>query len=553
MKFLTTKRNKYFKKMKQHPCKKNTDQYRETKRRLQKESRKAYWQYLENIICYDESMETAQKQNKFWNYIRNTKKDSSGVAPLRSDGLLVDDTKEKAEILNRQYFSVFTPENTDEQLPPLNDNFQSMPEIKVTILGTEKLLKNLDPTKATGPDQIPARILKQFAAEFAPHLTTIFNTSITKGEVPTDWRQANVIPIYEKGEKYLASNYRPVSLTCICCKLLEHIVVSNILKHLDLHSILVDCQHGFRAKRSCETQLLTLSHELLSNLHSSIQTDMIILDFSKAFDKVPHKKLLWKLNNYGIRGNTWKWISAFLSNRMQQVALDGEVSGQLPVVSGVPQRSVLGPLLFLIFINDLPVAVTSKTILFADDCILYRQIYNHDDSITLQQDLDSLAAWEKMWGMQFHPEKCISLSVTRSQKPFHTSYILKGHTLESVTTAKYLGITISKDMNWDTHINNITSKANKIIGFLRRNLPIQNTETKTLAYKSMVRSNLEYCASVWSPRTEKLKSKLEQVQRRGARYVTNRYHNTSSVSAMLNHLQLPTLEHRRNLNRITML
>ena len=119
----------------------------------------------------------------------------------RSDGLLVDDTKEKAEILNRQYFSVFTPENTDEQLPPLNDNFQSMPEIKVTILGTEKLLKNLDPTKATGPDQIPARILKQFAAEFAPHLTTIFNTSITKGEVPTDWRQANVIPIFKKRGK----------------------------------------------------------------------------------------------------------------------------------------------------------------------------------------------------------------------------------------------------------------------------------------------------------------------------------------------------------------
>jgi hypothetical protein len=124
-------------------------------------------------------------------------------------------------------------------------------------------------------------------------------------------------------------------------------------------------------------------------------------------------------------------------------------------------------------------------------------------------------------------KKWISLSVIRSQTQFHTSYILKGHTLESVTTAKYLSITISKDMNWDTRINNITSKANKIIGFLRRNLPIQNTETKTLAYKSMVRSNLEYCTSVWSPHTEKLKSKLE---RRAARYVTNRYHNTSSVS-----------------------
>jgi hypothetical protein len=385
-----------------------------------------------------------------------------------------------------------------------------MPEIKITILGSEKLLKNLDPTKATGPDKIPAPILKQFGAEFAPHLATIFNTSITKGEVPTDWRQANVIPIFEKGERYLASNNRPVSPPRICCKRLEHIVVSNILKHLDLHNILVDCQHGFRAKRSCEIQLLTLSHELLSNLHSSIQTDLIIPEFSKAFDNVPHKKLLWKLNNCGIRGNTWKWVSAFLSNRMQQVTLDGEVSGQLPVVSGVHQGSVLAPLLFLIFINDLPVAVTSKTRLFADDCILYIQIYNHDDSITLQQDMDNLAAWEKMWVCSSIQKKCISLSVTRSKTPFHTSYILKGHTLESITTAKYLGIALSKDMNWDTHINNIISKANKIIGFLRRNLPIQNTEIKTLAYKSMVRSNLEYCANVWSPHTENLKSKLEQ-------------------------------------------
>lgn len=428
-----------------------------------------------------------------------------------------------------------------------------MLEIHVKVEGIEKLLKNLDPSKATGPDQIPARILKQFATEFAPHLTTIFNVSLSKGDVPEDWRHANVIPIFKKGDKYLASNYRPVSLTCICCKLLEHIVVTNILKHLDHYNILVDCQHGFRSKRSCETQLLTLSHELLNNLHSGVQTDMIILDFSKAFDKVPHKKLLRKLDNYGIRGNTWNWVSAFLSNRMQQVALDGEVSSQLPVVSGVPQGSVLGPLLFLIFINDLPASVTSKTRLFADDCILYRPILKQEDTVTLQNDLNNLAEWEKMWGMQFHPEKCNSLTVTRSQSTYKTSYILKGHTLESVETAKYLGVTISHDMNWDKHIHNITAKANKILGFLRRNLQIKNEDTKSLAYKSMVRSNLEYCASVWSPHTEKLKGKIEQVQRRAARYVTNNYRNTSSVTAMLNHLQWPTLENRRNISRVTML
>jgi hypothetical protein len=289
--------------MNQHRNTKTIQQYKDTKQRFQKETRRVYWNYLENIICYDENSEKVQKQNKFWNYIRNTKKDSSGVAPLRQEEMLIDDTRQKAEILNKQYHSVFTPECENEELPSLTDNYSSMPEITVTANGTEKLLSKLDPSKATGPKEISSRILKQYAHEFAPLLTTIFNTSLSRGEVhvPTDWRQANLILIFKKGEKYLASNYRPVSLICICCKLLEHIVVSNMLKHLDQHNILVDCQHGFRSKRSCETQLLTLSHELLNNLHTGKQTDLIILDFSKTFDKVPHKKLLRKLDNYGIR------------------------------------------------------------------------------------------------------------------------------------------------------------------------------------------------------------------------------------------------------------
>ena len=427
-----------------------------------------------------------------------------------------------------------------------------MQNIHITTKGTEKLLNNLDTSKATGPDQISARILKQYSTQLAPHLTYIFNKSLERGAVPTDWRRANVIPIFKKGDKYLASNYRPVSLTCICCKLLEHIVVSNILNHLDTFQILVDCQHGFRAKRSCETQLITLTHELTQNLHSNIQTDLIILDFSKAFDKVPHQKLLRKLDNYGIRGTTLGWVSAFLKDRVQQVILDGEASGQMPVVSGVPQGSVLGPLLFLIFINDLPKSVSSKTRLFADDCILYRQIKHTDDCLTLQHDLNNLAHWETTWGMQFHPQKCNSLSITRSRHPHKYSYNLKGHTLETVDTAKYLGITISHNMSWEPHINNITTKANKILGFLKRNLQIKNEDTKSQAYKSLVRSNLEYCSTVWSPHTQKHKDKLEMIQRRAARYVTHRYHNTSSVTDMLNHLNWPTLENRRNTHRLTM-
>ena len=179
-------------------------------------------------------------------------------------------------------------------------------------------------------------------------------------------------------------NYRPVSLTCICCKTLEHIIVSNINKHLAFESILADCQHGFRSQRSCETQLVQFFHDLVSNLDRALnrnhrQTVVIIMNFAKAFDKVPHRRLLYKLDYYGIRGSTHKWITSWLSGRFQKVVLDGLASDPVPVLSGVPQGSVLGPVLFLIFINDLPENIRSSIRLFADDCVLYRNIESPTD------------------------------------------------------------------------------------------------------------------------------------------------------------------------------
>ena len=230
-------------------------------------------------------------------------------------------------------------------------------------------------------------------------MTFIFQLSLDTGNIPDDWREENMVALFKKGDRHQASNYRPVSLTSVSCKILEHVIHSQIIDHFDRWNILTDKQHGFRRRRSCESQLIITIDALAKSLAKGEQVDVILLDFSKAFDKVPHHRLLHKLDYYGVRGNTWKWVQDFLSKRMQKVVLDGVTSSCADVISGVPQGTVMGPLLFLTFINDLPEHTTSDVRLFADDCLLYRHIRNDEDAAALQKDLTSLQQWEEAWQM----------------------------------------------------------------------------------------------------------------------------------------------------------
>ena len=369
-------------------------------------------------------------------------------------------------------------------------------------------------------------------------------TSLRENGILKTDSNAYVSPVFKKGEKYDAANYRPASLTCICCKTLEHTLVSNITKHLALDSILADCQHGFRSQRSCETQLDQIVHDIISNLDGAVnrghkQTDLIIMDFAKAFDKVPHRRLLHKLD-YGIRGSTHKWINSWLSGRTEQVVLDGQASDPVPVLSGVPQGSVIGPVLFLLFINDLPDNIRSSVRLFAVDCVLYRNIHSLQDCLTLQ--------WEAEWQMKFNVAKCHSMRVTRHQhhKQILFDYSLHNQTLENVQSAKYLGITITDNMDWGQHVSEISSKATKTLGFLRRNLAFAPRSTKEVAYKTLVRPKLEYAAPIWSPHTKLQINQIEKVQRTAARWTCRRWRNTSNVGEMLDELEWPSLEARRD-------
>lgn len=270
------------------------------------------------------------------------------------------------------------------------------------------------------------------------------------------------------------------------------------------------------------------------------------MDFSKAFDKVSHSRLLYKLERYGVSPPVCGWIKSFLSDRTQQVVVDGESSESVPVTSGVPQGTVLGPSLFLVFINDMPEYTTHSTVrLFADDTIVYLTISSIDDCLKLQEDLSNLERWESDWLMEFHPGKCNILRITKKRSIVKYDYKLHGRTLESVSDAKYLGLTISDDTSWNKHIDKTTAKGNQRLGFLKRNLKINSKDIKAQAYKSLVRPTLEYSSSVWDPHTSRSSDALEMVQRRSARWVMNDYFQTSSVSKMLQTLHWRPLAQRR--------
>jgi ribonuclease P/MRP protein subunit RPP40 len=228
------------------------------------------------------------------------------------------------------------------------------------------------------------------------------------------------------------------------------------------------------------------------------QGDVAVMDFSKSFDVVPHQRLLRKLDYYGIRGAPLKWIQDFLSGRTQQVVVDGMFSEIAPVTSGVPQGSVLGPILFLTFINDMPEAVKSNCKLFADDSIVYRACNSLADSTDLQKDLESLERWEENWCMKFNPSKCNIIHVGRKKKGMKEPYRLKETVLETVNTATYLGIEIAKDLSWHHQVHKVVSKGNRALGFIKRNIKTSYQIVKERAYNTMVRPTMEYASSVWS-------------------------------------------------------
>ena len=412
------------------------------------------------------------------------------------------------------------------------------------ILLKNKLLK-LKTNKSPGPDKIHPRVLHEMTPKITIPLTIIFNTSLRTMSLPSEWKKASVSAIFKKGNKSPPKNYRPVSLTAILCKVLESIIRDSVIKHMRDNELFSDRQFGFITGRSTVLQMLRVLDIWTEILDQGGSLDIIYCDFMKAFDKVPHRRLLLKIEKYGITGNILGWISSFLHKRSQKILVNDSYSKPSPVTSGIPQGSVLGPLLFVIYINDLPDVVDPDTFifLFADDTKVFKRIESPSDQTQLQTDLQNMYNWSSVWLLKFHPEKCVSMSMGKKSSDEDRLYCMDGHQLNKSACEKDLGIYIDQELSFDKHINSAVNKANRILAIARKTFDHIDQDMFMLIYKGLIRPHLEYATSVWSPHLMKHIEDIENVQRRATKQIPGISH--LPYNERLKKLNLPTLSFRR--------
>ena len=370
---------------------------------------------------------------------------SSSIPPLfdfSSDSMVIDEN-EKANVLNSYFANQSSIDESLSTLPEANypQIQSSLDTINIMPFEVLDVLKSLRLGKASAPDGINNRILIEVAGQIAPHLCDLFNYSLNTNTVPSSWKISNVCPIFKSGDPPLPLNYKPVSLLNSIEKVFERIIFKSIYNHLKDIDYFTPLQSGFMPGDSTVNQVTGIYHEKCKALHDGLEFRAVFFDTSKAFDKVWHKGLLFKLNRVGIHSKLLSWFSNYLSNRLQRVILPGGVSSLCHVQAGVPQGSVLGPLLFLIYINDIVDDIQANTNLFADDTSLSMTVVDpaHVGSI-LQTDIDKITCWAQKWLVKFNPAKSESLVISRKRfKPDHPSLFMSNIEIPSIASHKHLG------------------------------------------------------------------------------------------------------------------
>ena len=457
-------------------------------------------------------------------YLRERKKGCPSVGPLKNQGgNLVGHPQEMANILVGAFASVYV-ENLPSNPSIHQTSSSQMNDIVIGVDEVLKVLSNLDPSSALGPDGMHNTLLKRCAQSLVAPLVIIISKSLATSVIPAQWKTSQVVPIFKKGRKSEALNYRPVHLSSCVCKVAERVLARHMMMYLEQNNLLRHEQFGFRSGRSTDDQLLLTYGHIVKQVDSGNMVDVIFLDFSKAFDVVNHDILVAKLRDLGFGDQLVSWIREFLTSRYMYVGLGAAKSRSVAVKSGVPQGSVLGPLLFLIYVNWIAIDLNCKYYAFADDFKLllsYSRSNPRTSQASLQHDLNKLHERSVSWNLKLNRDKCVvmrfgSRGITTEESG---GYTLDGAHLQKVTLYKDLGVWIEPSLRFHKHLQVITGRANALVSQMLRGTLCRSKNFMLTVFVAHVRPILEYCSVLWNVGYLEDTKKLESVQKKWTREV----------------------------------
>lgn len=509
------------------------------------------------IECYDKFIEAAEDNihndsKQFWSFVKSKKSSSELPKSVFLNDVACTDGGDISNLFNTYFQSVFEP-NLSSKPPKVapykttDNSLVSLDSVDISIDVVEKYLRDLDVSKGCGPDGIPAIFLKNCSSTLCAPLHYLFQLSLRSGNFPIAWKQSYIVPIHKTGDKHNVQNYRGISKINVIPKLFEKCVFDIIYPILS--PIIIDQQHGFLKKKSTETNLCEFVHNVATSMDKGYQVDAVYTDFSKAFDKISHDLLICKLGEVGIHGDLLRWLESYLRDRSQAVVVKGFCSSFIPVTSGVPQGSHLGPLLFNLFINDIYSVIRhSNFILYADDMKIYKTIVNVSDCLLLQTDLNNLVTFCESNCLNLNIKKCCVISFTRKKKNnISYNYYISNESLNRVAEVRDLGVILDSKLSFNNHIEHITSKAYRMLGFiLRISKDFKRCSTMTLLFNCFVRSILEYASVIWNPQYNLYIDSIERIYLKFVKHISYRCSHCSFKSDEIRSKSLCNRRHERD-------
>ena len=500
---------------------------------------------------------------KWWSTAKETigmNKNNTIPSLVSPNGTVHNEDEDKANLFNDYFTGVQSlasePDPTELPHQPDDPDGPHLDEITATDQDVRDLLATLDTNKAYGPDDLSPKVLKEAGPAIVKSVVKLFNLSLSTGIFPRNWKLANVVPLYKKAEDYFTSNYRPISLLSILAKVFERVVFKYLFNYFRDNFMISIWQSGFLPGTSTVTQLVEIYDQFCKAVSNGKDIRVVFLDISKAFDRVWHEGLIYKLKGHGIRGTLLRWIQSYLADRQQRVIINGAKSEWGSIKAGVPQGSVLGPLLFLIFINDITYVIRHcKIRLFADDTCLYIEVDDPEEAaVALNHDLTNIQKWADRWLITFSPPKTEDMVISNKRPRPHPELKLDGETIKKVTSHKHLGVHLTNDLSWNKHAEETAKKANKCLGVIRplkHRLDRRSLET---LYTSYVRPVIEYADVVWDvPADNRHTLKiLDKVQKEAAKIVSGAT-SRCSTAELHNELGWEPLAKRRKLHRASMM